>query len=276
MSQSVIRGDFPANPPNKAGYYLEFQDEFDSDSLDTTKWLPYYLAQWSSRASSAPNYVFEPSNLVLQITQDQQAWCPEFDGEVKVSSLQTGIFAGAVGSPFGQHRFNQACVVRESQTNTQLYTPQYGYFEIRAKGDITPRNVIALWMIGYEDVPEKSGEIAIFEIFGKYATPTTTQVNYGVHPWDDTTITDEFYKDLFPIDASQYHIYAVEWTPTHIDFYLDNQKIRTIHQSLHYPMQFMLNIYELPLAPDADMPAESYPKRLMVDYVRGYQLINGY
>lgn len=270
----TLHADFPANPLEKAGYELEFHDEFDSNMLDVTKWLPLYLPQWSSREASRPQYTFEPSNLVLQITENQRPWCPEFNGDVIVSSIQTGLYAGAVGSPFGQHRFNKNLIVREAQENSQLYTPQYGYFEIRAKASaITHRNVVALWMIGYEDTPEKSGEIAIFEIFGQHITPTSAQVNYGVHPWGDDSLTEEFYYDTFPIDPSYYHIYAVEWTPTHIDVYLDNQKVRTIHQSAHYPMQFMLNIYELPIEPHTP---QLFPKKLVVDYVRGYQPIGGY
>lgn len=39
--------DFPANPMAKPGYRLEFHDEFAGASLDTDKWLPFYLPQWS-------------------------------------------------------------------------------------------------------------------------------------------------------------------------------------------------------------------------------------
>lgn len=272
----MTQSDFPPNPLDKTGYVLEFHDEFEDNALDTRKWLPYYLPQWSSRASSAPNYTFTPSNLVLQITDNQAPWCPEFDGEVIVSSIQTGLFAGDVGSTIGQHRFKDVCVVREAQENIQLYTPQYGYFEARAKAVANPRNMVALWMIGYEDTPEKSGEIAIFEIFGKTMTASSAQINYGVHPWADTSLTDEFYKDVLPIDATRYHIYAAEWTPTQIDFFVDNVKIRTIQQSIHYPMQFMLNIYELPMIhPEPDAP-QAYPKNFVVDYIRAYQPIGGY
>ena len=42
--------------------------------------------------------------LRLLIEADQPAWCPEFDGRVRVSSLQTGVFAGPLGTMIGQHR----------------------------------------------------------------------------------------------------------------------------------------------------------------------------
>jgi hypothetical protein len=82
--------DFPTNPINKPGYLLEWNDEFDSPELDTDKWLPYYLPHWSSRERSRPRYTFRDSMLILQITEDQEPWCPEFDGEVKASVSKQG------------------------------------------------------------------------------------------------------------------------------------------------------------------------------------------
>jgi hypothetical protein len=267
------QSDFLPNPLEKEGYYLEFNDEFENDSLDLTKWIPYYLPHWSSREQTAACYTFGESTLILQIEADQAPWCPEFDGKVKCSSLQTGLYAGAVGSSFGQLHFNNKCVVREAQTTQRTYTPRYGYFEARVKGIKSTNNMVALWMIGFEELPEESGEILIFELFGNQMTATGSEVRYGVHPWADKTLTDELYRDILPIDATQFHIYAIEWTPTHIDFYVDNVKRRTVMQSPAYPMQFMLSIYEFP---DENEESVAYPKQFMVDYFRGYQPVNGY
>lgn len=264
--------DFPANPIEKPGYRLEWHDEFDSPPLDTDRWLPLYLPHWGSRKRSSPNYSFRDGALVLQIMEDQESWCPEFDGEVKASCIQTGLFAGPVGSKQGQLRFNPDLVVREAQTNVRLYTPQYGYFECRARAVHTPGNHVALWMIGYGDAPERCGEINIFEIFGQDVGATSAIVRYGIHPWEDAQLRDEFYHEQLDMDATKFHVYAHEWTPTHIDVYVDNQKIRTIHQSPDYPMQFMLSIYELPGAERST----TYPKEFVVDYVRAYQPEGGY
>lgn len=274
---NVQSAEFPANPPEKPGYRLEFHDEFDGETLDTRKWLMFYLPHWSSRARSRPNYVIENGCLVLQITSDQQPWCPEFDGGVKCSSIQTGEFAGPPGSPFGQHRFNPACTVRQDQENIRLYTPQYGYFEMRARGVNSPGNHVALWMIGFEDVPEHSGEIAVFEIMGSTVTPVSSQVGHGVRRWGDPNLIDEFYEEFFPIDATQFHVYAVEWTPDRLDFYIDNRKIKSSRQSPDYPMQFMLSIYELPSNGEGEQgQSAGYPKQFVIDYFRAYQPIGGY
>jgi hypothetical protein len=265
--------DVPPNPLGRPGARLEFHDEFDGDALDSNKWIPYYLPQWSSRERSAPRYALGDDTLSLRIEADQQPWCPEFDGEVKASSLQTGLYSGPVGSSIGQHRFNKNLVVQEAQPNQRTYTPLYGYFEARVKAVAVPGYLCALWMIGFEEVPEESGEIAIFELFGDQVTPAGSEVRYGVHPWYDPSLKDEFYREVLPIDATQFHIYGVEWTPRHIDFYLDNVKRRTIRQAINYPMQFMLNIYELP---GQATDRRWYPKEFVIDYFRAYQPLGDY
>lgn len=275
----LSRDDFPANPLEKTGYNLEFNDEFDTGELNTNKWIPHYLPQWSSRDQSKANYTFNNGHLVLQITKDQPAWCPEFDGENRASALQTGVFAGEVGTHIGQSRFRDDIAVREAQSNEQKYVPQYGYFETRVKGLTTSANHVSLWMIGYEDVPEKCGEICLFELLGSERGETTSKVRYGIHPWHDPDLEEEFFIEEFALDTAQFHIYAVEWTPTYVDFYIDNVKIRTIHQSIQYPMQLILGMFELPYegAWNGDYnPDDPYPKTFTVNYVRGYQPEQGY
>jgi hypothetical protein len=83
--------------------------------LDERRWVPYYLPQWSGSERSAASYEVGGGRLRLQIEADQEPWCPELDGEVRVSSLQTGVFSGPVGSRVGQHRFDAEAVVREEQ-----------------------------------------------------------------------------------------------------------------------------------------------------------------
>ena len=84
----------------KVGYELEFEDTFDGEALDEGRWIAHYLPHWSSRADSAARYEIGGGALRLLIEADQKPWCPELDGEVRVSSLQTGVFAG----PGRQHR----------------------------------------------------------------------------------------------------------------------------------------------------------------------------
>ena len=252
----------------KAGYELEFEDTFDGDALDESRWLPHYLPHWSRRERSAARYALGDGCLRLRIEADQPPWCPELDGAVRVSSLQTGLFAGPVGSTVGQHRFNPAAVVTEAQENVRLYTPQYGLIELRAKASDDPRCMVALWMIGYEDEPRRSAEICVCEIFGRDVGPGRAAVGMGVHPFGDPAITDEFAAEPVAIDARELHVYAAEWTPEQVAFSIDGRHAKTVRQSPSYPLQLMLGVYEFP----GEQAARPYPKEFVVDYVRGWRL----
>ena len=256
-----------------ARHELEFEDTFDANTLDERLWVPYYLPQWSSRERSAARYAVGGGRLRLLIEADQEPWCPELDGQVRVSSLQTGVFAGPVGSGVGQHRFNPEAVVREAQEDVRLYTPLYGRIEMRARATDDPRCLSALWMIGYEDEPERSAEICVCEIFGRAVGTESAKVGMGVHPFGDPRITEEFAAEAVKIDAREFHVYAAEWTPAGVSFSVDGEHVKTVGQSPSYPMQLMLNLYEFPADPGGECAARPYPKEFVVDYVRGYRWV---
>jgi len=254
-------------------YELEFEDTFSGDSLDLGLWIPHYLPHWSTREQSAARYEIRDGCLQLLITEDQPPWCPELDGEVRVSSLQTGSFAGPVGSGVGQHRFNPAAVVREAQSNIRLYTPQYGRIELRAKALDDPRTMVALWLIGYEDEPTRSAEICVCEIFGRDVGANDASVGMGIHPFGDPSIVDDFSAVRVPIDVREFHVYAADWTPDQVAFFVDGDLIRTVRQSPAYPMQLMLGIYEFRSQDGGvELAPADYPKGFVIDYVRGYRL----
>ena len=257
--------------PDRTGYELEFEDDFDAPSLDRSKWLPYYLPQWSSRSAAAARYEVADGVLRLRIDHDQPAWCLEYDGWVRVSSLQTGVFAGPMGSSLGQHHFAPGLTVREAQEAVALYTPHYGLIECRARAIADPSNMVALWLIGYEDQPERSAEILVFEIFGRDVAPASAAVGMGVHPFGDPSITDDVEQVTLPIDAREFHDYAVEWTPDRVRFFVDELPVREVAQSPGYPMQLMLNVYEFAEGPAPASTADQYPKEFLVDFVRGWR-----
>ena len=250
-------------------YELEFDETFTGDELDRSRWLPHYLPHWSSRERSAARYRLGDGVLRLLIEEDQEPWCPELDGELRVSSLQTGLFAGPLGSTVGQHRFHPGAIVREEQENVRLYTPQYGRIELRAKAIDDPRSMVALWLIGYGDEPEQSGEICACEIFGREVEAGSALVGVGIHPFGDPKLVDEFEKVRVAVDVRDFHVYAADWSPDGVTFRVDGEPVKRVAQSPDYPLQLMLDIYEFPAEPGD--PAGTYPKEFVVDYVRGYR-----
>jgi glycosyl hydrolase family 16 len=270
-SRDRLEGD-PGGAQWGVAFELEFEDTFDGESLDRDRWLPYYLPHWSSRARTAARYDLTRGALRLRIDADQDPWCPELDGAVRVSSLQTGAFAGAVGTPVGQHRFNAHAVVREAQPDSRLYTPLYGRIELLARFSDDPCTMGALWMIGYEDEPDRSAEICVCEIFGRDIGAESTVVGVGLHPFGDPRIVEDFSRPKVPIDARGLHTYASEWTPERVSFFVDDDCVKTSEQSPAYPMQLMLSLYDLPPG-DSDGGVTTYPKHFVVEHVRGYRLV---
>jgi hypothetical protein len=260
-----------ADPVDRPGWVLEFDERFDGTDLDRGRWIPHHLPHWSSRDRSAARYRVGDGVLRLRIEADQPPWCPEFDGPVRVSSLQTAVFAGPLGSAVGQHRFNPDAVVREAQPETRLYTPRYGRIEVRAKAVADPRCMVALWMIGVGDPPEQSAEICVCEIFGRTVRPDSAEVGMGVHPFGDPRIVDEFAAETVPVDVTDFHTYAAEWSPELVAFSVDGRPVKTVRQSPAYPMQLMLGIYEFPAEDGAPAAPRTYPKEFVVDHVRGYR-----
>jgi hypothetical protein len=244
---------------------LEFSDEFRGPTLDRTKWLPHYLPHWSSRAASAATYATGAEGLWLTIAPGQAPWAPDIDGPIRVSSLQTGGFAGALGSGIGQHRFKPGLVVREEQPTMRLYVPQQGRFEMRARIELHPGQLAALWMIGFEDEPERSGEITIMEIFGDRIDATGAELGHGIKAINDPRLVTDFAAPRLPFSPNAFHNYGAQWDDTGVAFFFNGRLLRRVAQSPAYPMQFMLNVYEL-------RPTGAPPPVLQVDWFRGYAL----
>ena len=245
---------------DRTGYTLDFDDRFET--LDESRWLPFYLPQWSSRAATATRYEVG-DGLTLLIDEDQQPWAPQYDGPLRVSNLQTGIRSGPLGSHDGQLRFKPEVVVSEVQETRALYTPTYGLVEVRSRAIAEPNCMVALWMIGFEQQPHQSGEICVMEIFGSEVETDRAKVGMGIHPWHDPELTEDFEKVELVGDATEPHTYSVEWMPGRTNFYLDEQLVKTSAQAPRYPMQLMLDVYEFE-------PGGEYPKRFEVEFVRGW------
>ena len=248
----------------------EFTDGFDGGRLDPSRWIDSYLPHWSSRKRSAARWRIDGGRLRLVIDPDQEPWNPDLDGDTRVSSIQTGVFSGPFGSPIGQHRFRPGLVVREAQPAARLYTPRFGRIEIRMSAVSDPDAMVALWMIGFEDEPRRSGEICVAEIFGRDVGPTAVRVGMGIHPFGDPNLADDFDQVEVSVDATTIHEYAVEWSPHLVDHTVDGRLVKRSTQAPDYPMQLMLGVYAFRPAAPGDVPIE-----FVVDRVRGYAPAGG-
>ena len=258
-------------PERLEGRRLVFEDDFDGADLDSAVWLPHYLPAWSSRAATAATYEVRDSCLHLTIPPDQGLWCAEdHTPPLRVSGIQSGNYSGPVGSTVGQQPYRAGLTVREEQQTFWGWTPDHGYIELRARAVVTPRSMVAFWMVGLEDRPERSAEICLAEIFGKAVRAgESAAVGMGLHPFRDPAVTDDFEAVRLPIDVAEFHAYAVDWTADRADFFVDGELVRTCPRPPSYPMQMMLAVFDFPDESTGD-DAHAVPS-LVVDHLRGYQ-----
>jgi len=252
-------------------YVLHVEDTFDTSRLDDRLWLPQYLPHWTTGERAAARYTVGGGRLELRIDEDQPAWSPPYADGLRVSSLQTGLFAGPVGSRVGQHRFRDDLVVQEGPSAMALYTPRYGLIEIRARFPDDPAAMAAFWLIGFEDAPDRSAEICVAEIFGRDVGPDRAGIGMGIHAFHDPALREDFSVETVRIDVREPHWYSLEWTPERVALHVDDQLIKTVDQSPPYPMQVMLDIFEF-REPDAPrLTTDGYPKRFVVETFRGFK-----
>jgi hypothetical protein len=231
----------------------------DFDAFDSEVWVPHYLPHWSSRAESAATYAVQDSELRLTIPVGQGLWCPgDHDPPLRVSGVQSGVLDG-------QSPFRDGQVVREHQENRWGWTPHHGRIEVRARMELSPRSMASVWMIGLEDEPERCGEICVFEVFGD----APRAIGCGIKDIRDPALTWEFDAPELDIDISQHHVYAADWRPGRVDFLIDGERVKTVHQAPAYAMQMMVAVFDFPDRA-ASAPADHVPL-LAVDYVRGSQ-----
>ena len=258
--------DFPASPIEKEGYRLIFHDEFDGTNLDTKKWIPEYLPSWpKDRSICVPDYEMKDGVIRLLIDKDSKN---EFDPGMYISGFMSASRAG-------MHRYDPKRKVQHEVKTEATQLSQYGYYEMRAKMQPGGGVHCAWWLIGFEDNPEQTCEIDIFEILG-------TDVNTiwsTVHSWKDSTIQ---YHTEHPWFANkklgeEFHVYGFDWTPEGVTTYVDGIPVMTHQAQIKYPLVQIVSFYDNRKAKDGWTgtydPSVSYPKSFDIDYIRLYKKI---
>jgi hypothetical protein len=253
---------------DRTGFQLEFDEDFTGDTLDPQRWIPHYLPHWTTPERSAARYDLCPGRLRLRIDSDQPAWRVA-DGEMRVSNLQTGCFAGPVGFPIGQHRHRPDLTVVTAQRTRRLYTPSAGLVEATMRAAPDPTCMLAFWLVGFEASPNASGEICVAELFGNAIGPERSHVRVGVKAHHDPRLSTDMDELALELDATDWHTYSAEWTSERIRFFIDDRLVRSVHQRIEYPLQLMVDLFEFPEDPERDPAA--YPKIAEVKAVRGHR-----
>ncbi|GAB4069930.1 hypothetical protein GCM10028777_33500 [Angustibacter speluncae] len=219
------------------------------EALDPRRWTAAYLPAWSSTHDAQATWDLVPDGLRLRVPDEHPLWCPERhpDPLLKVSGVQSGTWSGPVGGTRGQQPFREGLTVTEEQREQRGLVWRYGRVEVTCRAVVGPSSMFSAWMIGFEDEPDRCGELCLVEVFGdSVGADGTVAVGCGVHAFRDPALTEEFSADPVALDVGERHTYAVEWTPDGTTFELDGRTVRRSAQSPRYPMQLELAVFDFP------------------------------
>jgi beta-glucanase (GH16 family) len=162
------------------------------------------------------------------------------------------------------------------------FSQTYGRFEARIK---IPRGQgiwPAFWMLGTDiDKPgwPHCGEIDIMENIGKEPGTVHGSLHGPSTVGRTSDLTAIFKLPPGQAFADDFHLYAVEWEPDMVRFYVDSNLYASFHSSewpaggiwvFNHPFFIILNLAvggDWPGSPDA---STKFPQSMVVDYVRVY------
>lgn len=263
---------------NDTDWVMTWSDEFGGTELDLSKWsyqngtgVEYGVAGWGN---------------------NEQQYYTDENIEVRDGKLVITATEGTHGMPYNSGRI---WTMSDDQT-TPKFSQTYGRFE--AKMSLPTGNGIwpAFWMLPvdssiYGGWP-LSGELDIMEARGRLPETVCGTLHYG-QSWPNNVYSGGDYYFDEGEDFSTYHVYAVEWEPGEIRWYVDGELYLTQNNwystssdqpdSYAYPAPFNQDFYIIlnlavggtfdgNINPDAsDIPAE-----MCVDYVRVYTSTTDY
>ena len=160
----------------------------------------------------------------------------------------------------------------------------FGRMEMRARMPVGRGLWPAFWMLPSDPSIygswAASGEIDIMEYVGSDPERIVGTIHYG-SPWPNNVFSSSEYQLADGSFDQSFHVFAVEWEPGEIRWYVDGihygTKTEWFSSGGPYPAPFdvefhiVLNLAvggNLPGAPDS---TTSFPQQLVVDYVRVYQ-----
>jgi beta-glucanase (GH16 family) len=215
QSSAACAGTSPPVAPPGGSWSCTFDDEFNGTSLDTSKWQPVLTSTSGYETGpllSQACYVDNPDTIsesggtlnLSVVVSPPDATCEQPDGMSFGSSYEGGMI-----------------------TSHQLFSQQYGYFEVRA--DMPPTSVPGLqetlWLYPenetlYGPWPD-SGEIDYAEFYSSYPDLDVPYVHYPGSSNDPDATAPDGCGIAGDTTTGQFNTYALLWTPTTITTYFN-------------------------------------------------------
>jgi hypothetical protein len=158
-----------------------------------------------------------------------------------------------------------------------IYSFTYGKVEIRAKLPSSAGTWPALWMLGSNITSvgwPKCGEIDIMEQKGW----NKNKISAALHNESSSGSTIHYQEVDVPNSTSDFHVYAVDWTPYEITFSVDGNQYYTyspadktqINWPYNSPQFIILNV-AMGGTLGGEIPEDFSESSMQIDYVRVYR-----
>jgi beta-glucanase (GH16 family) len=243
-------------------YKLVWSDEFNSSSLDMSKWnydIGTGTGGWG--------------NNELQYYTDR---------DTNISIKNGNLIIRALKESYGGENYTSARIETQNK-----YSITYGKIEARIKLPYGRGMWPAFWMLG-DDITTVSwpacGEIDIVEMVGGNGTNGSTMLSdatvYGTAHWSSSGSHAQHggsYSLTSGKFADNYHTFTVTWIPQLITWYVDGHQYASLSITSSDLNAFQKSFYILlnlavggnwPGSPDS---TTEFPQTMMVDYIRVYK-----
>lgn len=223
--------------PIELGYSLIWEDNFDGNQLDTTK--------WKVRGIGKRRYDWVSKEAVKVE-----------DGYLKLFAMKRGdtLLSSAVGTQ-------------------DLFMSKYGYYECRAQLQKSPGIWGAFWIQSKQisqgqDPAVYGAEIDIMEFFKKLGTDIVSHnVHWAYGPHQQSTRGMQSYLKGV---SEGFHTFALEWFPDKYIFYVDGYRFYEVYKGISNIEEYMILSMEFP-GDLKEIEKTVFPDAFVVDYVKVYQ-----
>lgn len=240
----------PKMEAEAADWNLVWSDEFEGNSLDTSKWsYDIGTGDWGWGNNELQYYTDRTDNVAVS------------DGVLKITAKQES--------------YNGSSYTSGKIKTQDLHSFKYGKIEARIAAPNGQGFWPAFWMLGsnYSTAGwPYCGEIDIFEHVN------TEDTVYGTVHWDASGHAN-YGGTISGIDVSQYHVYSIEWDEDYITWYCDGVQYHQIAitdgtgdtNEFHEAFFLILNLAVGGTWPGSPDSTTTFPSTMYVDYVRVYQ-----
>lgn len=281
-------------PATADSWTLVWSDEFEGDRLDLSKWdfdvgngfFDYKSQSWVPGWGNEElqYYTREADNLTVK------------DSLLTIRAIKEAIHGCG---------YTSARIKTRKRDGTPLFAKTYGRFEIRARVPWGKGLWPALWMLPQEDRYggwAASGEIDLMEIVGEKPTEVLNSIHFGSAGSQARALVTHVHPLPEGSTVADWHVYAAEWLPGEIRFYVDGVHTSTRNHwwscsktidgqgvaatkaaelnpwpaPFDQPFYLVMNVAVGGNFPGAPNEQTRFPAELQVDYVRVYDRVGGY